>query len=131
MSSRGDSIRGRISEKYEKTPGYLIYELTEAVGQEMDECDASISEVADKLNVDNLEGDDLTRFVFQRKGISRKEATFATGTVTVQGTGTVTAGDVFETENGVQQKKLRFKRQPTSRLSQKLQETEALSVLAA
>lgn len=102
MSSRGDSIRARISEKYEKTPGYLIYELTEAVGQEMDECDASISEVADKLNADNLKGDDLTRFVFQRKGISRKEATFATGTVTVQGTGTVTAGDVFETENGVQ-----------------------------
>lgn len=102
MSNRGDNIRGRIDSKYEKSEGYLLYELTEAIGQEMDECDDTITEAENKLDVDNLTGDELTKFVFQRKGISRKEATYATGTVTVQGSGTVSTGDLFETENGVQ-----------------------------
>lgn len=100
--SRGESIRGRISDEYEKTPGYLIYDVTEAVGQEMDTADEVIAEIGQKLDADNLSGQELERFVRQRKGIERKAATFATGSVTVTGNGTVTAGDLFETENGVQ-----------------------------
>lgn len=102
MSNRGDNIRDRIDNKYEKTEGYLLYELTEAIGQEMDECDENIAETESKLDVDNLTGGELTKFVFQRKGIARKAATYATGTVTVQGNGTINAGELFETTNGVQ-----------------------------
>ena len=100
--SRGENIRGRISDEYEKTPGYLIYDVTEAVGQEMDTADEVIAEIDRKLDADNLSGQELARFVRQRKGIERKAATFAAGSVTVTGNGTVTAGDLFETENGVQ-----------------------------
>ena len=54
--SRGENIRGRISDEYEKTPGYLIYDVTEAVGQEMDTADEIIAEIDRKLDADNLSG---------------------------------------------------------------------------
>lgn len=100
--SKGENIRANISNDYEKTPGYLIWDITEAVGQEMDSQEESILEAARKLDVDNLTGDELTKFVYQRKGVIRKAATYATGQITVNGTGTVTKGDLFETPNGVQ-----------------------------
>ncbi len=100
--SRADNIRSRIDPKYEKTPGYLIYDITQAVGQEMDAADQTVAETNEKLDADNLIGEELDRFTKQRKGIERKAATYATGIVTVTGTGTVSAGDLFETENGVQ-----------------------------
>lgn len=100
--SRAESIRSRIDPKYEKTPGYLIYDVTQAVGQEMDDADKVVTETNAKLDADNLSGEELDRFVKQRKGVERKAATYATGTVTVTGNGIVAAGDIFETENGVQ-----------------------------
>ena len=98
--SRAENIRSRIDPKYEKTPGYLIYDVTQAVGQEMDDADKVVTETNAKLDADNLSGEELDRFVKQRKGVERKA--YATGTVTVTGNGTVAAGDIFETENGVQ-----------------------------
>jgi len=102
MSERGTNIRARISDEYEKTAGYLTYDMTEACGQEMDIMDDEIDAVAVKLDASKLTGDELTRFVLQHKGISRKIATYATGTVTVTGTGSIAVGDLFETDNGVQ-----------------------------
>ena len=34
--SKGENIRANISRDYEKTPGYLVWDITEAIGQEMD-----------------------------------------------------------------------------------------------
>lgn len=102
MSNRGDSIRGRVSDAYEKTPGYLIYDVSEAVGLELDEYDAELQTAQSKFDADNLIGDELTKYCYQRKGIIRKAPGYAKGTVTVTGTGTVEEGDLFETENGVQ-----------------------------
>lgn len=100
--SNGENIRTRIPNEYEKTPGYLIFDITEAVGQEMDLQDKDIEAVAAKLDINNLTGNELSKFAEQRKGVVRKAATYAVGEVIVQGTGIVTAGDIFETPNGVQ-----------------------------
>ena len=103
MSSiRGDSIRSKVSDSYEKTAGYLLFDMTEAVGLELDEMDGNLINVQNMFDVNNLTGDDLTRFVYQRKGVARKAPGYASGIVTVTGTGTVEIGDLFETENGVQ-----------------------------
>ena len=102
MSDRGDSIRNKVSDAYEKTAGYLIFDVTEAVGLELDDYDSLLTESQKKFDADNLTGEDLTKYCYQRKGISRKAAGYAKGTVTVTGTGTVEIGDLFETENGVQ-----------------------------
>ncbi len=100
--SRADDIRSRISDEYEKTPGYLLWDVSEAVGQEMDLQDQKINEVESMFYVDNLAGDRLTSFVRDRKGIERRAATYATGSLTITGNGTVNLGDMFETANGVQ-----------------------------
>lgn len=102
MSNRGNSIRDRISDDYEKTEGYLLFDVTEAVGLEMDEFDRELEIARDNFDADNLEGEILTKYCYQRKGIQRKPAVSAKGIVTVSGTGTVEQGDLFETENGVQ-----------------------------
>lgn len=102
MSTRGENIRGNISSDYEKTPGYLLWDISEAVGQEMDGQDAELANIRALFDVDNLTGDMLERTVRQRKGLTRKAATYAAGTLEITGTGAVTQGDLFETENGVQ-----------------------------
>ena len=57
--SRAENIRSRIDPKYEKTPGYLIYDVTQAVGQEMDDADKVVTETNAKLDADNLSGEEL------------------------------------------------------------------------
>lgn len=102
MSERGQSIRDRMDAKYEKTAGYLLYDVTEAVGQEMAEQDTYAQETRNMFFVDNLTGDYLTAFVDERRGVKRRAATSAIGAVKVTGNGTVKAGDLFETTTGVQ-----------------------------
>lgn len=100
--SRAENIRNNISDEYEKTTGYLLWDISQAVGQEMDGQDNDITNARALFDADNLTGDLLERFVKQRKGLTRKAATYAVGVLQVQGTGTVSAGDLFETENGAQ-----------------------------
>lgn len=49
-----------------------------------------------------LDYDDVVRIVFQRRGIKPRLASFATGVLTVTGTGTIAIGDLFETASGLQ-----------------------------
>lgn len=100
--SKSENIRKNLPGEYEKTPGYLLWDISEAVGQEMDLQDDEIRNARELFDVDNLTGEMLERFIRQRKGLVRKEATRAAGQLQVQGFGTVVEGDLFETENGVQ-----------------------------
>ena len=54
------------------------------------------------LDPENLAGTDLDRYIIPRSGLSRRQATFAAGMLTVTGTGTVRQGDLFESGGGVQ-----------------------------
>lgn len=100
--SNSEDIRKNISNDYEKTPGYLVFDITEAVGQVIDLLKGSIETVRKFFDVDNLEGEELERFIRQRKGLTRKQATHAIGNIEVQGFGIVEIGDLFETQSGVQ-----------------------------
>lgn len=102
MSNRGENIRKNISAEYEKTPGYLLWDLSEGVGQEMDAQDEEIAGIRALFDVDNLTGEFLEKTVKQYKGLTRRAATYAVGEVEVTGNGTVAKGDLFETENGIQ-----------------------------
>lgn len=97
-----DQILADISNDYEKTAGYLVYDFSAAVGQEMDAQAQEIAAARLKFDFNNLTGAELDMYVNQRKGLTRKAATYAVGYVTVNGNGTVSAGDLFETANGVQ-----------------------------
>lgn len=91
-----------IADDYEKTPGFPIYDLTKAVAIEGITTEDSILNAVGKINVDNLRGDELDRFIEQHKGLYRKSSKSAIGALTVIGAGIVRKGDLFETANGVQ-----------------------------
>ena len=92
-----------VPDRYQKTIGFPAYDLTRAFALAV----CSLKEDADTAkaatNVDNMAGDELTRWCRQRKGVIRKEATRSAGTVTiVTGNGTITKGDLFESDGGIQ-----------------------------
>ncbi|WP_432408566.1 baseplate J/gp47 family protein [Wukongibacter sp. M2B1] len=91
-----------IDDSYDKTEGYLIYDTLKSIAIEEEGIYKEISNVSDKLDVDNLKNEELANFVEQRKGITRNQATHAIGQLTVTGNGTVTIGDLFQTESSIQ-----------------------------
>lgn len=104
-----EQILKNISDGYDKTIGYITYDMTRTFAIEEKEMYDAINTVYDGIDVEKLSGDDLERFIYQRKGISRKQATSADGVVTVTGNGTVSEGAMFETEAGTQFKAIETK----------------------
>lgn len=93
----------QISDDYDKSEGYLISDMLRSVAIVFANLYAKQDEIEALLDVDKLTGDLLTKFVLQRRGIKRNEATHAVGQVSVTGNGgTVNTGDLFETANGIQ-----------------------------
>lgn len=91
-----------IPNNYQKTVGFPTYDLTRAFAIGAAELEDAIQQEACKLDVDNLVGDELTRFCRQYRNIIRRAATYAQGALTVTGSGTVPKGALFATEGGVQ-----------------------------
>ncbi|MFJ7408067.1 MULTISPECIES: baseplate J/gp47 family protein [unclassified Lysinibacillus] len=75
-----------ISNDYDKSKGNFVYDVTKPVAVEFAEQQKKIAVVQEKLDVEKLTGDELTRTVYQRTGQVRKPATQATTTVIVSGT---------------------------------------------
>lgn len=91
-----------ISNEYDKTDGSFIFDATKPAANQLESAYSSMDEVVSLLDVENLSGEELTKFVEQRTGIKRRAATYATGLLEVQGNGMVTTGDIFQTESGIQ-----------------------------
>lgn len=87
-----------IDNSYEKTKGYFLWDVLKGVAVAIKNLYSELTVVFLKLDVENLEGEELERFIYQRTGIVRKPATYATGILTVTGNGTVEKGNFFETE---------------------------------
>ncbi|NGM81280.1 baseplate J/gp47 family protein [Paenibacillus sp. 7124] len=92
----------QISDDYDKTEGYLISDMMRSVSIVFADLYTKQEEIESLLDVDKLSGDQLTKFVLQRRGIKRNEATYAVGQVSVTGNGAVNIGDLFEVANGIQ-----------------------------
>lgn len=91
-----------VSSRYDKRPGNFAYDFLAPVAERFEKTDAAIATVKEKLDISNLSGQELERRVYERTVIERKQATYAIGSVTVTGTGTIFVGDLFETPGGVQ-----------------------------
>jgi len=89
-----------ISNDYDKSKGNFVYDITKPVAVEIAEQQKKIAVVQEKLDVEKLTGDELTRTVYQRTGQVRKPATQATTTVIVSGTAntTVKVGELVGTD---------------------------------
>ncbi|SMG58188.1 Uncharacterized phage protein gp47/JayE [Paenibacillus aquistagni] len=95
-------LLSNVSDEYDKSEGYLVYDLLKSVAMLLTEQNAKIENVEQLINVDNLSGSLLEAFVSQRKGIVRTQATYAKGQLFALGNGEISKGDLFETKNGVQ-----------------------------
>lgn len=96
-------ILREIPSSYQKSVGFPIWDYARAIAI------GGLVKVYDLLkyvcsfgDINNFEYDDLVKFVYQRRGIVANKATFATGSLTVTGNGTIKAGDLFQTESGLQ-----------------------------
>ena len=96
-------ILGNISGTYQKTIGFPTYDLTRAFALAIKSLGDDLLTAESAADVDNMTGDALTKWCYQRKGIVRKAATYASGTIKiVTGTGTITEGNLFESTGGIQ-----------------------------
>ena len=95
-------LLSNISEDYEKSTGFLTGDLVKTSAIELAKIYTAIEQMIALVNVDNLTGDELTKYVLQRKGISRKPATYAQVDLTIAGSGTVNQGDLFATASNIQ-----------------------------
>lgn len=91
-----------MPDSYQKTVGYPTHDLLAAAALRMEGTDEEVAAMRAALDPENLTGSDLDRYIFPRAGLERRQATFATGVLTVTGTGTVNQGDLFESGGGIQ-----------------------------
>jgi uncharacterized phage protein gp47/JayE len=91
-----------IPNEYDKNEGSFIYIATRPPAIKLAAIENEISKLTEKLDIDNLSGDELALRVKDRTGISRKVATFSVGMALVSGNGRLVPGDIFETESGIQ-----------------------------
>lgn len=97
-----DEMLSAMPESYQKTIGFPTYDLLAAVSLRMEGTDETINEAKQQLDPENLHDSALDRYIYPRSGLERKAATFAHGSLTVTGTGTVEQGTLFESGGGVQ-----------------------------
>lgn len=91
-----------IPDSYQKSVGFPTWVLLRAMAIGLDAAEQEIETARAALDPATLTGTALEQFIYYRTGQSRVQATFAAGSVTVTGTGTITAGDLFSTAGGVQ-----------------------------
>lgn len=92
-----------IDSEYRKRQGYPTWDLTRGFAYGVKSCWDLAYDVAKKLDVENLNGEELDTFISERTGLDRKQATKSKGEITiVQGNGSILKGDLFATVEGIQ-----------------------------
>ncbi|MCY6957967.1 baseplate J/gp47 family protein [Clostridium brassicae] len=91
-----------ISNIYEKSVGYLTYDITKTNAIELAKVYQYALSIANLRLVKDLSGDDLTARVYDNKGTVRKVATKAKVVLALEGTGKIQKGDLFSTANNIQ-----------------------------
>lgn len=102
MSDILDTMLAAMPDSYQKTIGFPTYDILAAAGIRMAVTEELLEETRRKLDPANLTGEELDAYIYPRTGQLRNAATKAVGVLTVTGTGTVAAGDLFESGGGVQ-----------------------------
>ena len=102
VESVHEELLNNVNNRYQKTEGFPVWDILKAMAFGLYNLWLKVFDIEAKQNVDNLTGDELERFVYQRKGLSRKEATFAVGAITVTGEGVISEGTIFSTVGGVE-----------------------------
>jgi len=92
-------LLGNMPDKYSKVKGTWLWEMTKAFSIELSEFLQLLSETSNKLNVDNLQGDELDAYVYQWTDLTRKTAQKAKGYIDVTGNGIIYSGTLVSNGN--------------------------------
>ena len=88
---------------YQKSVGFVAWDYARAIAiGGFEKIYSLLKYLCSFGDINNFEYDDLVKFVFQRRGIVARVASYAKGSVTVTGNGTINIGDLFQTESGMQ-----------------------------
>lgn len=105
-----EELLNQVSDSYQKTEGFPVWDILKAMAFGIKRLWDKCFKIEYLQDVDNLTGADLERFIYQRKGLTRKAATYATGYIQiVSGSGDIDAGDLFATETNIQFESLETK----------------------
>ena len=102
MSEILDAMLAAMPDSYQKTVGFPTYDLLAAAALRLAETEGALETAKTKLDPANLTGAELDAYIEPRTGQARNPATYAVGVLQVTGTGTVNAGDLFESGGGIQ-----------------------------
>lgn len=102
MSEILDAMLAAMPDSYQKTVGFPTYDLLAAAALRLAETEGALEAAKTKLDPANLTGAELDAYIGPRTGQARNPATYAVGVLQVTGTGTINAGDLFESGGGIQ-----------------------------
>lgn len=102
MSETFHAMLEAVPDSYQKTVGFPTYDYLAAADIRVSETQERLEAAQACLDPANLSGAALDAYIVPRTGQVRNPATCAVGTVQVTGTGTVSAGDLFESGGGIQ-----------------------------
>lgn len=88
-----------MPDSYSKVKGNWLWEMFKAFAMKIHELLELLTDTADKLNVEKLQGDELDAYVKQWTDLVRKTASRASGYITVSGEGTIYSGTIVS--NGI------------------------------
>lgn len=96
-----------LPDTYQKNVGEFAWDFMRAVSFRFVKVWENINYVASALkDIRNLTLEDMANLIYQLRGLEHRQATFASGELTLTGTDTVTEGDIFATKDGLQFKAL-------------------------
>lgn len=75
-----------IDNTLDKSQNSFIHDAVAGTALELASFYMNLEYIADKMDIENLEGIDLENYIYQRTGLKRKQATFANGMVEFTGT---------------------------------------------
>jgi uncharacterized phage protein gp47/JayE len=105
MATQSDiltALLAAIPNTYDTSVGSWIWDNLNAVAEQIAGIDDNLTIATNELDISNLSGTQLAQRVYDRTGLTPDAATYATGIVTLTGTGTVNAGNLVETQGGIQ-----------------------------
>ena len=95
-------LLSNVDNKNEKTPGNLMYDVLRSSAIDENAIYKVLDNIISMIDVDNLTGDQLAKYVYQRKGIERKSGGYSSTVLDIQGNGSISIGDLFSTGNNIQ-----------------------------
>lgn len=102
ISDIRDELLDSMPNTYSKIKGTWLWEMFKAFAIKLSELLSLLTSTANKLSIENLQGDELAAYVKQWTDIERKSAQRSEGYIEIKGNGMVYEGTVVSTESGTQ-----------------------------